>query len=54
MLMSLDSLAEVQTKPTIETAKQITQFLNYSTTHSDTVIEYRRIGMILNIYSDAS
>ena len=37
MLMALNSLAEVQNKPTVETAKQITQFLNYSTTHTDAV-----------------
>ena len=37
MLMALNSLAEVQNKPTVETKKQITQFLNYSTTHTDAV-----------------
>ena len=47
MLMALDSLAAVQTKPKIETAKQITQFLNYSATHPDAIIEYRKSGMIL-------
>ena len=34
-LMTLNYLAEVQTNLTIETAKQITQFLNYSATHPD-------------------
>ena len=33
MLMALNSLTAVQKKPKIETPKQITQFLNYSTTH---------------------
>ena len=33
MLMALNTLAAVQTNPTIETVKQITQFLNYSLTH---------------------
>ena len=38
MSMALKSLTEVQTKPTIETVKQITQFLNYSATHPYAVI----------------
>ena len=54
MLVSLNSLAAVQTKPKIETTKQITQFLNYIATHTDTIIEYSKRGMILHIYSDAS
>ena len=54
MLMVLKSLAVVQTNPTIKTAKQITQFLNYSATHPDAVIEYRRSGMILHINLDTS
>ena len=31
-----------------------TQFLNYSATHPDAITEYRKSGMILHIYSDAS
>ena len=54
MLVALNYLVEVQTKPKIETAKQITQFLNYSATHPDAIIEYRKSGMILHIYSYAS
>ena len=54
MLRALNSLAAVQKKVTIETVKQITQFLNYSATHPDTVTEYRKSGIILHIYSDAS
>ena len=53
ILMVLKSLAEVQTKPTIETVKQITQFINYSATHPDSITEYRKSGMIIHIYSDA-
>ena len=52
--MDLNPLAAVQTKPAIETAKQITQFLNYSTTHSDSITEYRNSGIILHIYSNES
>ena len=37
MLMALNSLAAVQTKRKIETVKQITQFLNYSATHSGAI-----------------
>ena len=40
MLMALNYLAAVQKKPTIETTKQITEFLNYSATHPDAVTEY--------------
>ena len=52
--MALNSLTEAHTKPTIDTAKQITQFLNYSATHPDAITEYIKSGMILHIYSDAS
>ena len=54
MLMEIKSLEAVQKKPTIETEKQITQFLSYSATHSDIVTEYRRSGIILRIYLDTS
>ena len=54
IFMALNSLTEVQTKPTIETAKQIIQFINYIATHPDSITEYRKIGMILHIYLDAS
>ena len=54
MLIELNSLEAVQTNMTIETTKQITQFLNYSATHTGTVTEYIKIRMILHIYSDAS
>ena len=42
MLMALNSLVAVQTKPKIETAKQITQFLNYSATHPDAITELQK------------
>ena len=38
MLMALNSLAAVNKKPKIETAKQITLFLNYSASHPYAVI----------------
>ena len=52
-LVELSSLTALQKKPTIETEKQINQFLNYSATHPDAVTEYRKSGIILLIYSDA-
>ena len=54
MLIALKSLAAVQTKSKIENAKQINQFIDYSTTNPDTITEYMKSGMILHIYSDAS
>ena len=53
MLISLKSLVVVQTKPKNKIAKKITQFFNYSASHSEAVPEYIRSGMILHIYSDA-
>ena len=41
-LMALNSMSAVQKKPTIDTAKQITQFLNYSATHPDAITEYKK------------
>ena len=52
MLMALNSLVAVHKKPTIETTKKTTQFLNYSATHPDAIIEYIKSGMILHIYSN--
>ena len=54
IFMALKSLAAVQKKLIIETAKQITQFINYRATHPDEITEYKKSGMILHIYSDAS
>ena len=54
MLVALNSLTAVKTKPKIVTAKQITQFLNYRATHPDAITEYINSGMVLNVYSNAS
>ena len=54
MLMALNSPAVVHRNPTIETAQKITQFVNYSATHPDAITEYRKSGIILYIYSNAS
>ena len=54
IIMALNSLAEVQNTLTIETAKQVTQFLTYSAKYADAVTEYRRRIMVICIYLDAS
>ena len=54
MLMALNSLSVVKIKPKIGIAESVTQFLNHSATHPDSEIEYRRSGMIIRIYFDAS
>ena len=54
MMMALNSLVAVHTNPIIKTEKQVTQYLNYSTTHPDAVTEYRRSGIILHVYLDES
>ena len=53
LFMALNSMEAVQTKTKIETAKQITKFLNYSATNTDAITEYRKTGMIIHIFSDA-
>ena len=54
MLMALDYLAEVQTKPTVEIEKKITHLLNYSATHPYAVTEYRTSYKTLHLYYGAS
>ena len=54
MLMELKYPSAVQTKPTIDTDKKITNFLNYCASHPDAATQYRRIDMILNLYSNTS
>ena len=54
MLVGMNSLEAVQTKPTIKSSKQVTDFLNYGATNPDAVTEYRRSGIIIHIYLDTS
>ena len=54
MLRALNSLAVLKKNPTIETAKKMTQFINYNRTHPDAITEYRKSGIIIYIYLDAS
>ena len=43
MMMVINSLAAVQTKPTIKAVKQVTQFLNFSAKNLDAVTGYIKI-----------
>ena len=52
MLMELKYLVTVHTKPTVETGKKSTHFLNYCASHPDAVKEYRRIDMIMHLYTE--
>ena len=52
--MALNFSAVFQTFPTQNIAKQLTHFLNYCTTHPDTVTEYKHGDMIQHFYSDTS
>ena len=54
IFMALNLLVEVQTKPTIDTTKHPNKLLNYSVTHPDTVTEYRKTVMIIQIYLNVS
>ena len=54
VLIGLNSLAVVQTKPTVEKEKDITHFLNDFASHPNSVREYNMSYIILHIYSDIS
>ena len=51
--MALNELLVQQSKPTANTEREITQFLNYCATHSEARMKYHSINMILYINSDA-
>ncbi|GKY90853.1 hypothetical protein MPSEU_000058100 [Mayamaea pseudoterrestris] len=54
MLMALGKLGSLQSKPTENTMKALTQFLNYAATHSNAVVRFTASGMILYVVSDGS
>ena len=54
MLEALGSIAMQQAKPTENTMKKITQFLDYTTTHPDAIVTYQASKMILAVHSAAS
>ncbi len=54
MLIALSAFAAAQAQPMEKTMMQCKQFLNYIVTHQDAIINYKKSGMVLVIYSDAS
>ncbi len=54
MLVALGTIAQQQSKATLNTARAVHQLLDYAHTHPDAAIRYRASDMILRIHSDAS
>ena len=54
MLVALNEIASMQSKPTKNTVQKVTKFLNYCCTYPDTAIRYDSSDMILYTHSDAS
>jgi hypothetical protein len=54
MLTMLSAIASIQAAPTKDTMMQCKQFLDYATTHQDTIITYRKSDMVLVVHSNAS
>ena len=53
MLTALNELSGKKDKPTANTARKITQFLNYCATYPEARIQYHASDMILYFHSDA-
>jgi hypothetical protein len=54
MLTALSAIASVQAKPTEETKTCCKHFLDYTATHPDAILTYKRSDMVLMVHSDAS
>ena len=54
ILVALSTIASEQSAATPNTAKKITQLLNYLATNSDSTIWYKNSNMVLWVHSDAS
>ena len=54
ILVALSTIASEQSSATSNTAKKITQLLNYLATHPNATIQYKRSDMVLWVHSDAS
>jgi hypothetical protein len=54
MLTALSAIASAQAEPTEETMTRSKQFLDYTATHQDAILTYKRSNMVLVIHSDAS
>ena len=53
-LVALGSIAENQAKSNKTTAQPNKKLLDYCATHSDSTIRYKKIYMVIHIYSDES
>ena len=54
MLPALNDIAASQSAPTHTTAEQLTQLLDYCTSHPDASIKFSASDMVLRVHSDAS
>ena len=54
ILFALSTIASEQSAATSNTAKKITQLLNYLVSNPDATIQYKRSDMVLWVHSDAS
>ena len=54
ILVALSTIASEQSAATSNTAKKITQLLNYLATNPDATIQYKRSDMVLWVHIDAS
>jgi len=53
MLLALSAIASEQAAPTVEKIKKTLRFLDYVTTHPDTILTFHKSNMFLNVHSDA-
>ena len=51
IMTALNELSGQQAKPTADTARKITQFLNYFAMHPEARIQYHDKGMVLYVHS---
>jgi hypothetical protein len=54
MLTELSAIASAQAEPTDETMTQCKQFLDYTATHQDAIITYKKSDMVLVVHSNTS
>ena len=54
ILVALSTIASEQSADTLNTAKKITQLLNYLAKKPDATIQYKHSDMVLWVHSDAS
>jgi hypothetical protein len=54
MVTALSAIASTQDKPTEETMARCKQLLNYTATHQDAILTYKRSDMVLTVCRDAS